>query len=157
MSTLLVDELYSGINFDQPVTITRDINVAHVRPWIYKQGTLVDGEFTLEVYDGATLLASSSIDYTDINSNITSTYFHGFIRFDFDPLVLRIPEGSADKEYLFRFYMNNHTTDTGNFIGISRRWEAKVYDTYGTGVIDNEAPNDTVEPAGLEIYNYKNI
>ena len=157
MSTLLIDELYDGINFDQPITIERDLNIIHVRPWIMKWGTLVDGDFTCEVYDGATLLATSTISYTDINAEFTDDYAHGFIRFDFDSLSLRIPEGSIDKEYTFRFYMDNHTTDASNFISIVRRWEAKVYDTYGTGVIDNEAPNDSVEPAGIELYNYKLI
>jgi len=157
MSQLLVDELYDGVNFDQPVKIERNINVIHVRPWIYKQGTLVDGDFTCEVYDGATLLATATINFATINEAFTDDYAHGFMRFDFDSLALNIPEGSLDKEYTFRFYMNNHTTDVANFMSIVRRWEAKVYDTYGAGVVDNEAPNDAVEPAGIEIYNYKLI
>ena len=157
MSTLIVEELYSGIEFNQPVTIDKDINVAHIRPWIYKHGTLVDGDFQVDVLDGATIIASTGFSFTDINAAITNTYAHGFLRFDFSSLILRVPEGSASKEYTFRFSMQNHTTDLNNFLGISRRWEAKVYGTYGDGVVDNEAPNDMVEPAGLEIFEYKVI
>lgn len=154
MSTLLVDELFDGVTFEQPVTITRNISVAHVRPWVYIHGTLVDGDFQLEILDGATVLKTVTIPYTEINAVKTLATAHGFIRFDTEPLILNVPEAASSKEYILRFKMINHTTDAGNFLGIVRRWEAKTYPTYGTGVINNEAPNDSVEPAGLEIFEF---
>jgi len=157
MSTLLVDELYSGKEFNQPVKIDRSINVVYIRPWIYKQGQLQSGELVVEVYDGATKLAESSLSYTEINEGIPANYAHGFIRMQFDSLILRVPEGQLEKEYLLKFYMNNHVTNFNNFIGIVRRWEAKTYPTYGPGVVDGEAVNDFIEPAGLEIFNYRII
>lgn len=156
MSTLLIDELYPGVTFSQTIKVTRDMNVGHIRPWIYLQGNLVDGQLQLEVKDGATSLITKTLDYTLINAIKTETYFHGFIRFDFDSLPLRIPSGSEDKEYILEFSMINHTKDTTNFIAITRRWELKTYDTYGD-VVSNEALNDMVEPAGLEIYEYKGV
>lgn len=155
MSTLLIDELFDGVTFNQPVKITKDLNVVHIRPWIYKHGTLVDGDFQVEVLDGATVLTTATINYADINTEFTDAYAHGFLRFDFDSLSLRVGDAAVEKEYTFRFTMQNHTTDQNNFLGIVRRWETKVYDTYGTGVTNNEAPNDSVEPAGLEIYSYE--
>lgn len=155
MSTLVVDELFDGIQFNQPVTIDKNLMVGHIRPWIYKHGTLQDGDFRVQVYDGATLLTESTINYQDINAAFTENYAHGFLRFDFDALELNIPETSLSKEFTFRFEMINHTTDSGNFLGIVRRYEHKVYETYGTGVVAGEAPNDFVEPAGLEIFVYK--
>lgn len=157
MSTLLVDELYPGIQFDQKVTIFRDLNVRHIRPWIYVQGTLVDGDFQLEILDGATVLATSTINYADINAGKTETYAHGYIRFDFDSLALHVPENETSKEYTFRFTMQNHTEDTSNFLGICRIWDIKFYDIYGDDVVNNEPPNDSVEPAGLEIYEVRKI
>ena len=154
MSTLLVDELYDGINFDQAIRIKRDVNLAHIRPWVYVQGTLVDGDFTVEILDGDATIFTASIPYTQINAMKTETFAHGFIRFDFESLALHVEEGSNVKEYTLRFSMQNHTTDTNNFLGIVRQWEDKIYDLYGNNVLNNEAPNDTIEPAGLEFYDY---
>jgi len=47
MSTLILDELYAGVIFSQKLNINRNVGVRYVRPWIYKQGTLVDGELTV--------------------------------------------------------------------------------------------------------------
>lgn len=156
MSTLLVDELYDTVNFDQTFRIDRNINIAHVRPWIYKHGTLQDGDFTLEVYEGATLLATSTINHSTINEAFTDDFAHGYLRFDFDSLNLKVAEGNIEQEYSLRFYMDNHSTNTSNFIGIVRNWEIKYYDTYGAGVVNNQAPNDAVEPGGIEIYELRN-
>lgn len=153
MSTLLIDELYNGVVFEQNFKINRNTNLAHIRPWIYKQGTLQNGVFQCQVLDGVTVLATSTIDYTDINTAITGTYAHGFLRFDFDSLALRIPEGQTEKEYTVKFEMTSHITNTSNFISIVRRWELKSYNTYGD-VVGNEAVNDAIEPAGLELFEY---
>lgn len=155
MSTLIVDELFPGVNFDQKVKIARNINVKHIRPWVYLRGTLPDGDFTLEVIQGATTLATSTINYTDINAAKTLTYAHGFIRFDFDSLALQVAEGNTEEEYTFRFYMNNHTEDQNNFLALVRNWDIKIYPAYGDAV-DGEGVNDMVEPAGLEIYEVRN-
>ena len=152
--TLIIDELYDGITFVQNFRIKQSISIAHVRPWIYKQGTIVDGDLTLEIYEGATLLKSVSINYLDINAGIPATYAHGQIRFDFDPLQLNHDRSQEWTEYTMKLYMANHSTNTANFIGTSRRYESQFYDTYGSGVINGQAANDMVEPLGFEIYRY---
>lgn len=157
MSTLLVDELFNGIVFNQPVKIKKETNLVHVRPWIYKHGTLQDGELVLEIYDGAEMLATARLDFETINAAFTENYAHGFLRFDFDSLTLNLLDSQTEKEFTFRFYMDNHTTDSANFIGIVRQYENKIYPTYGTGVVDNEAPNDFVEPCGLELFNFRSV
>jgi len=157
MSTLVQDKLEPGIIFPQKFKINRDLQVAHIRPWIYKQGTLVDGDLTCEVYENGTLLATSTINYQDINDAIIAPYFHGFIRFDFESLVLHLEEGQTESEYEVRFYMDNHTLDNSNFIAINRNWDLKIYNTYGPGVVSNQAINDMIEPAGLEIFEYRSI
>jgi hypothetical protein len=157
MSTLLVDELFPGAEFNQDFKIFRELNVGSVRPWVYLEGTLADGDFTLEVLDGATLLATSTITHTQINAAKTETYAHGYMRFDFDSLALHIPEGETEKEFTLRFSMQNHTKDISNYLAIARIWDLKFYDIYGTDVTNNEPPNDSVEPAGIEIYEQKFI
>lgn len=157
MSTLIVDELFDGVEFSQEFRITKDTNLAHVRPWIYKHGTLVDGTFICEVYKGATLLAQSTISHTDINAAFTQQFAHGYIRFDFDSLSLKVAEENTKEEFSVKFYMQGHTSNPSNFIGIVRIWDIKIYETYGDGVVDGQAPNDMVEPAGVELYEYKLI
>lgn len=153
MSTLLVDEIFDGITARQTIRIDRAISVKSIRVWIYKQGILPSGSFELSIVDGSTQLSTSTIEHSEINSNISSTYAHGFIDFSFENLVLQIPETEEKKEYTLEFtYSGNF--DSTNFLALVRRWEAKTYPTYGAGVIDGEAPNDSTEPYGLEIYEY---
>lgn len=157
MSTLLVDEMYPGVQFEQLVKIDRNINIAHIRPWIYLHGTLADGDFKCEILQGTTVLASTTISSALINTTKTVSYSHGFLRFDFDALTLNVSEGNTQEEYKIRFSMINHTKDTNNFLGLVRNWDLKIYSTYGTGVTNNQAINDSVEPVGLEIYEYNYI
>ncbi len=153
--TLLVDELFPGVVFEQNFRIKQTIQMPHFRPWIYKQGTLVDGDFTLEVLQNGEILNTAIINFADINTEITGSYAHGQIRFDLGPMQLNHDRKLEWTEYTVRLYMNNHTKDVNNFIGTCRRYELKFYETYGDGVINNEAPNDFVEPLGFEIYRWR--
>jgi hypothetical protein len=153
--TLLIDELYPDVVFEQNIRIKKTISCPHIRPWIYKQGTLQDGELTLEVWQGADLLKTAIILHTVINEEIPGTYAHGQIRFDLDPLQLNHNRSQEWTEYTLKIYMANHTRDENNFIGTSRRYELKFYDTYGDGVVDGEPPNDFVEPLGIELYRWR--
>lgn len=155
MSTLLVDELFNNVVVEQPFKITRRTNLAYIRMWIYRNNDLLTGSLRMRIYDGATLLAEDTLTIAEINAAFTQPYAHGFLRFDFDALVLNITEGASEKEYKIQVQMVGHTTNASNFIGLVRRYEAKTYDTYGAGVINNESPSDTTEPFGIELFEYK--
>lgn len=157
MSTLLIDELNPGVVFSQPIKIQRNIMVAYIRPWIYKQGTLQNGDIQLQLFDGATLLATSLINYVDFNAAFTETYAHGYLRFDFDLVQLNVPEIETEKEYILKYSMINSTLDVVNFVGVVRQYEHKIYPTYGSGVVGGEASNDSIEPSGLEIYEFVGV
>lgn len=150
MSTLLIDQLKPGQPIDQPITISRDGSIAHIRPWIYKHGFLLDGQFKVTVLQGSTELFSSTIDYTEINAITTDAYAHGQIRFDFDNAVIHVEESATITDYILRFEMINHTFNASNYISLCRRYEQKTYPTTG-----GEPPNDYVEPFGFEIFDYK--
>lgn len=154
MSTLLVDELYPGVTFVQKFKVNRDTNLAHVRPWIYKHGTLVDGDFQLEVKQGATTLVTKTLNFATINAAFTETFAHGYIRFDFDALSLRVAQGNTEEEYELHFSMINHTQDTNNFLGIVREWDGRKYTIYGDDLVNGQPPNDAVEPGGFELFEY---
>jgi len=152
--TLVVDELFDGITFPSKFRIKRSMNVAHIRPWIIKWGTPATGELVVQVYQNDELLAESVRTSEEINAEVTGTYFHGMIRFDFDSLQLNHDRESEYTEYELRVFMRGYTDDTNNFIGLNRRYELKIYDTYGEGVVNGEAPNDMVEPLGYELYKW---
>jgi len=149
MSTLILDELYPGVVFSQQLNIKRSLGIAHIRPWIYKQGTLVDGDMVCRVLDGATVVKEVSINFADINTGIPAPHAHGFLRFDMNPLNLILPDEVSERTYTIEFEMINHTRDAQNFIAINRSWENKIYE------LTTVAPNDMVEPAGIEIYELK--
>lgn len=146
MSTLLVDELFSGVVFDQTIKINRMTNIVHIRPWVYLHGTLVDGDFQVEIIHANGTVATQSINFAAINAIKTETYAHGYIRFDFDSLALAVGEGNTEEDYTLRFTMQNHNTDTNNFLAMVRNWEAVIYP------LSDTALNDSTKPVGLQLY-----
>jgi len=151
--TLIVNELYDTIVFEQPFRIKKSMSIAHIRPWIYKHGVLASGDLTLQVLMNAEVLREVSINYADINTEIPGTYFHGFIRFDFEPLQLNHDRKLEYTEYTLKLFMDNYT-NASTFIGAVRHYERNFYDIYGDGVVNNESPNDMVDPLGFEIFKY---
>ena len=150
MSTLLIDELFTGVTFEQPIRIQRSCQVGAIRLWIYKNGTLTSGNLTLQVYDGATLLKTASIPYTDINSAVVLDYAHGYIRFDLEPLSLNVSETESYHEYTLKFLMSGYTNDANKYVAVCREWDQNKYTVYDGPII-----NDSEEPAGIEIYAYR--
>lgn len=153
--TLLIDELYDGVTFTQKFRINRTMQLAHLRPWIVKWGTPTGGDLVLQIWQNATQLKEVRIPMTDIAANITSTYFHGQLRFDTDPLQLNHDREAAFTEYELRLFADGMTSDANNFIGTVRRYEQKFYNTYGDGVVNGEAPNDMIEPLGFELFEWR--
>lgn len=153
--TLIIDELYNGITFAQKFRINRTMSLAHFRPWIMKWGTPAAGDLVLQFWQDGSLLKEVRLSATEINANITGTYFHGQLRFDVDPLQLNHDREAPYTEYEVRLFMDGYTTDTDNFYGLIRRYEQKFYETYGDDVVDGEAPNDMVEPLGFELFEWR--
>jgi hypothetical protein len=150
MSTLLVDELFNGVVFEQPIRITKSTQFAYIRAWIYKNGTLASGNLQLQVYDGATLLKTVSIPYADINTNIPLPYAHGYIKFDVSPLALNVNPTETYHEYILKFSMSGYTNDLNNYMAIVREWDGPKYP-----MVDGYPVNDSEEACGLELYSYR--
>lgn len=151
--TLVVDELYDGVTFNQNFRINRSIQLAHFRPWIIKWGNPPTGDLVLQILQADELLKEVRITAAQINTEITSTYFHGQLRFDTDPLQLNHDRKAEYTEYQVKLFMDGYTTDVDNFYGLVRRYEQKFYETYGD-VTNGEAPNDMVEPLGMELFEW---
>lgn len=156
MSTLLIEPLLNGTIFEQPIKVDRSVSIAHIRPWVYINGTLTSGVFTCKVFQGATELTSATINYTDINAAKTETYAHGYIRFDFDSLILNKDNGETKTEYILKFSMEGYVDDPSNYLGIVREWDAKSSIVYGS-ISGSSALNDYIEPAGYQIFEYRSF
>jgi hypothetical protein len=117
---------------------------------------LADGTLVCSVLQGSTVLATSSITHTEINDAMPDLYNHGFLRFDFDSLQLNVAEGNSEEDYIIQLEFQGWTNDTDNFVAWNRHWDIKLYPTYGD-VVDNQAPNDFVEPLGFELFEYRSI
>lgn len=150
MSMLLIDELFTGVVFTQHIRLRKSIQIAHIRPWIYKHGTLADGKLRCEIYDGATLLKQIDINYTDFNAAFTQPYAHGYIRFDVEPLALNVYPTEEYHDYTLKFSMQDYTNDGSNYVAMVREWDDRKYEIFGDLPL-----NDALEPLGYEIYNYK--
>ncbi len=154
MSTLVYSKMSNEEPIEQRIRILRDTSIKHMRPWLYIQG-MPDGDLTMHIYRSATLLASVTIPVSQLNSERSESYSHGFFRFDFEQLKLHMSEGVANEEYKVVLELTNHTDDEDNHIGWVRNWENNVYTVYGDGVVNGISPNDMIEPFGLEIYDLR--
>lgn len=150
MSTLLIDELFEDVIFEQTIRITRSAQVGAIRLWVYKNGTLTSGNLTMQIYDGVTLLKQVEIPYTDLNAAVVLDYAHGYVRFDTDPLTLNVGETESYHEYVLKFSMTGYTNDANKYIAVCREWDGPKYVTFDGPII-----NDSEDPAGLEIYAYR--
>jgi len=155
MSTLIIEQLIDSYVFVQPIKVSRDVSIKFIRPWILIHGVIATGQLQCQVKQGSTVLATKTIDYTELNGAASEDYAHGYIRFDFDNLILHRAEGEADTDYVFEFSMINHVTDTSNYVGIVREWETKSAIVYGDVDGNGDALNSTIEPVGYQIYEYR--
>jgi len=155
VSTLITETLIPGYTFDQPIKVIRSISVAHIRPWILINGTLADGDFQCRVLQGGTELAVATMNYTLINAAKTQDYAHGYIRFDFESLILNRAQGEESTEYVLEFSMINHTLDVSNYISIVREWDSKSAIVYGDVDGNGDAVNSIIEPNGYQIFEYR--
>lgn len=150
MSILLLDELTPGVVFVQDIYVTKDVDIAGIRPWVYIQGVLATGDFICRIKDeGGTTLKSTLINYVDINAIGTDTFKHGKILFEFNGATLHLAPGDTSTLYTLEFEMINYVNDPNNFVGIVRDWEDPVW------ISIDDLPNSNVAPCGIEIFEYK--
>ena len=153
--TLLIDELYDGVIFENNFRIKKSLQLVHLRPWIMKWGTPATGEMVLQILRNAEVLKEVRLTSAEINAAIPGTYAHGMLRFDTEPLQLNHDRKLEYTEYTIKLFMDGYTTDGSNYFAAIRRYELKIYDTYGDGVVSGESVNDMIEPLGFELYEYK--
>ena len=152
--TLLIDELFTGVVFNQPFRINKSCQSAHVRPWVYKHGNPPAGEMVLQILDSEhNILREARLGASAINLAAPLPYAHGPLRFDFPSLQLNHDRRQEFTEYTIRIFMDGYTSDSSNFYGLVRRYEQGYYPLYGDGLDETGQPlKSTISPLGFELY-----
>ena len=148
---LLVDELYSGIIVTQRFRTTKSFQLSHFRPWIYKHGNGQVGNLTCRIKIGSTILKETTIDSSVLNTAISGTYFHGYVRFDFDSMPLFHKRTDEYTEYTVELEFVG-TSDSNNFYGVCRQFNNLLYPAYGDLDEFDNPKNSSISPYGYGIY-----
>lgn len=161
MTTLVVQDMDNNTEIDLEIRIYRSMYLKNTRVHLFKQGTLTDGVLDLDIYDGATLVGTKQITYTQINT-IPGSYFHGWVSFEFDePIFLSKDPTSTFKEYIFKFTLSGHTDDDDIYLGLCRDYEKYVRNTvaeyrnaplYGIETGDGLTALANNHPIAVELY-----
>lgn len=162
MTTLVGSQLYNGKALEQNIRIYKSMYVKVIRLHLYKHNILQDGNLTLAIYDGASLISSKTLTYSELNG-VGGTYWHGNISFEFDDAVfLSINPKEDYKEFTLKVTLNDHTDSESFFLMVCRDYEKYVrnsitefkYDPlYGVGTSDGITVDfSDSNPIGIEIY-----
>ncbi len=149
--TLLVDELYNGIVITQKFKTQKSFQLAHTRLWIYKHRNGQVGDLTCRIKIGSTLLKEVTIDASELNTAIDGTYFHGYVRFDFDAMWISHDRENEYTEYSVEYEFVG-TSDINNFYGMCRQFNNLIYPAYGDLNIMDQPKNSSISPYGYELY-----
>lgn len=162
MTTLVGEQLYNDSIIEQNIRIFKSMYVKVIRLHLYKNGNLSDGNLTLSIFDGATLISSKTLTYSEINE-VDGTYWHGNISFEFDDAVfLSINPKEAYKEYTLKIVITDHTDSESIYLCVCKDYEKYISNTitefkyeplYGSGTSDGITVDySDSNPIGIEIY-----
>lgn len=115
MSLFYTESLSDG-PIETTIRIDKNVNLKHIRPYIYMKEKLPNGQLVLSVLEGVTILKEIEIDFTDLNAITPDDYMHGFVRFDTD-IVLGHKTENVFTEYIIKIEMRNYT-QSGNDIAL---------------------------------------
>lgn len=139
---------------DIGMRITESVMIKAIRMKMFKHGTIADGTLTLQVLnDNDTVIGTQSITHTQFNE-ISGTYAHGYINFQFDEQVcINKDENDSYIQLTLRLTMSGHTEDTNNFVALVRQFDGEFVDEYGTRPTSISPEEDGwFNPYGVEIY-----
>lgn len=144
MSTVVADELITTLT--QPIVVSTPLNIASIKPYILAVSPSI-GALKLEILQGATVLFSKSLTFSEMKAmlNTTENNFHGFFPF--------FPTGSiylSPGAYSIRLSATGYTFSTNNYVG----W-CKDHTRY-FGNIDGSLPSDfRMYPYSFKLLEYQ--
>jgi hypothetical protein len=147
MSTLLGYFFNTNEPVSQKFKLVFGKMVYALRPHIFKNGELIDGNLIFELYDGSELLKTETFTYEDLNQEIGNDYSHGYLTWEIDTRLDGRQNGESAHEYELRL------TYTGT-VPLKLAWimeyENLITTMYGSG-----QGNDAFKPRDLEIWTHQ--
>jgi hypothetical protein len=119
----------------------KDKYVKAIRPHLYKHGLLTSGNLIFELYDGATLLKTSTMTYLQLNSFMDS-YSHGHLTWNTDLRLGGRRSGESSHEYTLALTW----TGADGAISWIMDYEGQHIQSYGDG-----QGNDAYMPRDIEV------
>jgi hypothetical protein len=147
MSTLLGYFFHQNEPVSQKFKLVFGQNVYALRPHIFKNGELLDGNLVFELYDNATLLKTETFTYLELNEQIGNNYSHGFITWEVDTRLAGRINGESAHEYELRL---TYTGSDPLKLAWVMEYENLITTMYGSG-----QANDAFKPRDLEIWTVK--
>lgn len=129
MTTLVTEHFLNNDPIDQRIKIYRTMHLKAVRLHIYKQGTLPSCTLRLNVFDGTTVVNTTTVSSSQINSSCPK-YWHGYITFEF-PMACFLSVKSTEpfKIYTLQFVLEDSVDDFSNSISVCRDYEKYIKNT----------------------------
>ena len=113
----LYTEVIDSSGIETTIRLYRDTVIKHIRPHIYRESYLPNGDLQLEILEGSDVLMTKTINYVDINALGGAEWTRGFLRYDTD-IVLHHDKTQDYTEYTLRIKMINYTPNTSSSINL---------------------------------------
>ncbi len=154
MTQLAINKLENNDIIETSIRVESSVTFKAIRLKVFKKGTLTNGVFTLEIYDGASLLGTAVIDSDDL-SQITGTYAYGYVNFELPyPVRVNVPRDQDYTELELKLTVSGLTNSESNYLGLIKQHEFKYISEFGTYPVG--ATTDETKawyaPYGVELY-----
>lgn len=153
MSFLLHDEFNDSTPIETKIRIpNKGILLDFLRTHIFKSGT-VAGTFTCTISQDGNDLDVATITADQINE-ISGTYAHGFVRWDFvNKVRLNVNPEHEYAEYDLRFESSGYTRTATDFFDICKDFDNQLVPEFGSHFADSPDEDKAITmPYGFELY-----
>ena len=144
MSTLLGYFFSHNEVISQKFKLTFGQMVYALRPHIFKNGELLDGNLVLELFDGAELLKTETLSYSELNEQIGNSYSHGYLTWEINTRLSGRLSNEDAHEYELKL---TYTGSDPLKLAWIMEYENLITTMYGSG-----QKNDAFKPRDLEIW-----
>lgn len=153
---LSIYQLDNNETVSTTVRLDKTTTIGAIRLGLYKHDT-PDGTLTLALKDGATEIASQSVTMASLDAAV-GTYFHGYVKYEFDGVRLNKKGTETYKEITLEVTLTSHTDDDNNYIALQRQIEGAFVPSYGTIPYESDRSAEELthlQPFMVEIFELK--
>ena len=147
MSTLLGYFFSHNEAISQKFKLTFGQMVYALRPHLFKNGELLDGDLIFELFDGSELLQTETFTHEYLNEQIGNNYHHGYLTWNINARLSGRISGEDAHEYELKL---TYTGSDPLKLAWIMEYENLIITMYGAG-----QANDAFKPRNLEIWTVK--